>query len=108
MAAEIGTLKVYIDPEKTDWSEAENTLLNTLLSFAGQKIINRLYPYDDTQNAVPKRYELLKTMVAAELYAKLGAEGQTSHGENGISRAWESADVSRSLLSELTPYVGVL
>lgn len=108
MAADIGTLKVYIDPGKTDWNESEEKLLETLLSFAGQKIINRLYPYDDAQTEVPKRYGLLQIMAAAELYAKLGAEGQTSHSENGISRAWENAGISESMLSELTPHVGVL
>ena len=83
-------------------------MLSALLDFAGQKILNRCYPYDDAVQDVPARYELLQVEIAVELYSKIGAEGQKTHNENGISRAWESADVSPSRLSEITPFVGVL
>ena len=44
--------------------------------------------------------------VAMELYSKLGAEGETAHSENGISRTYENGFVSSSLLKSVVPYVG--
>lgn len=100
-------LKTYLDPVKV-WTSEEEGQLTLLLRFSGSKILNQRYPYDDTVTDVPARYQSLQVRIAAELYAKLGAEGQTTHSENGISRAWDSADVARGLLSEITPCVGVV
>lgn len=100
-------LKTYLDPNKV-WEPAEEEQLILLLRFSGNKILDHKYPYDDTIATVPARYTDLQIRIAAELYAKLGAEGQTTHSENGISRAWDSADIARGLLNEITPCVGVL
>lgn len=102
-------LKAYLtDSPNKVWKPFEEEQLILLLRFAGTKIINQRYPFDDTVVDVPVRYQDLQVRIAAELYAKLGAEGQTSHSENGIGRVWESADVAQSLLEEITPVVGVL
>ena len=85
-------------------------VVSTLLSYlkiAGNKILNRAYPYDDTVTEVPSRYGYLQCEIAAYLLNKRGAEGQLSHGENGISRTYESADVPESMLKEVIPRVGV-
>lgn len=100
-------LKTYLDPTKV-WTLDEEGQLTLLLRFSGNKILNHTYPYDNTITDVPTRYHDLQVRIAAELYAKLGAEGQTTHSENGISRAWDSADIARGLLNEITPYVGVV
>ena len=105
MESLVETLETYPDPDKV-WTYAEEAQLFVLLRFAASKIINRRYPYDDTVTEVPARYKDLQIQIAAELYAKMGAEGQTSHSENGISRAWETADVSKSLLEDITPMCG--
>lgn len=42
-----------------------------------------------------------------EIYAKAGAEGQTAHSENGISRSYDSAWISPKLLSGLPNYVKI-
>ena len=39
---------------------------------------------------------------------KRGAEGQTSHSENGISRSYENADIPESMLKSIIPFCGVL
>ena len=44
--------------------------------------------------------------IAVYLYNKQGAEGQTAHSENGISRTYESADVPESMLRGIAPFVG--
>ena len=83
-------------------------LLYVYLSIAKNKILNRLYPYDDTKTEVPEKYAILQCEIAAYLYNKRGAEGQTSHDENGIKRTYESADVPESMLRGITPYTGVI
>ena len=91
-------------------SDTEGVLL-AYLDIAGRKILNRMYPYglsDPEITEVPARYDYLQCEIAAYLLNKRGAEGQVSHSENGISRSYESADVPESMLSAITPMVGVI
>ena len=88
-------------------SDTEEVLL-AYLNIAGNKIINRAYPYDNEVTEVPSRYAFLQCEIAAYLLNKRGAEGQTSHSENGISRSYGSADVPEALLGAVTPNVGVM
>ena len=89
-------------------SSDDDDVLLAYLNSAGSKIINRAYPYGTTETEVPPRYSVLQCEIAAYLLNKRGAEGQTSHSENGISRTYESADVPESLLGVISPMVGVL
>ena len=70
-------------------------VLSAYLFLAGRKILARAYPYDPSVTEVPEQY-------------KRGAEGQTAHSENGISRSYESADVPSSMLNQIVPHVGVI
>ena len=88
-------------------SDTEEVLL-AYLNIAGRKIINRAHPYDTDVTEVPTRYDFLQCEIAAYLLNKRGAEGQTGHSENGISRSYESADVPESMLGTVTPMVGVI
>ena len=88
-------------------SDSEEVLL-AYLDIAGSKIINRAYPFGTDEPEVPTRYDFLQCEIAAYLLNKRGAEGQTGHSENGISRSYESADVPESMLGAVTPCVGVL
>ena len=88
-------------------SDPEAVLL-AYLNIAGSKIINRAYPFGTDEPEVPTRYDFLHCEIAAYLLNKRGAEGQTGHSENGISRSYESADVPESMLSAVTPMVGVI
>ena len=88
-------------------SDTEEVLL-AYLDVAGRKILNRAYPYGTEETEVPARYNFLQCEIAAYLLNKRGAEGQTGHSENGISRSYESADVPESLLGAVTSMVGVL
>lgn len=78
----------------------ENPILELLLDNAKDIICDIRY----TDNVEPQ-YLSTQLSIAIELYNKMGAEGQTGHGENGMSRSYERADVSGSLLSRITPYV---
>ena len=88
-------------------SDTEEVLL-AYLNIAGRKILNRAYPYGTDETEVPTRYDFLQCEIAAYLLNKRGAEGQTAHAENGISRSYESADVPESMLGAVTPMVGVI
>ena len=102
----LSMLRVMVgQPNEGDWSD---DVLISYLAIAGGKIINRAFPYDDTVTEVPRRYGYLQCDIAAYLLNKRGAEGETSHSENGISRSYASADVPEAMLSEVTPHVGVL
>lgn len=83
-------------------------VLSTYLLLAGKKIIARAYPYDQTVTEVPVQYEYLQLEIAAYMLNKRGAEGQTAHSENGISRSYENADIPASMLKVVTPHVGVI
>lgn len=100
----LGKLKNRIGPEYVP----SDSLLEDILDFAGKVIINRRYPYREDVTEVPSRWEPLQIDIAMEIYSKMGAEGQTSHSENGIARAYENAGISKSKLEEITPYVGVV
>ena len=91
--------------DEDSWSD---DVLKSYLSIAGQKILNRAYPYDDTIKDVPNRYGVLQCEIATYLLNKRGAEGETSHSENGIGRTYEGADVPDSLLSEVIPHCGLI
>jgi hypothetical protein len=54
-------------------------------------------------DAVETKYLNTQIKIAIEMYNKAGAEGQTGHSENGLSRTYESGDISRSLLSQIIP-----
>lgn len=94
-----------VSNDAEDWSD---DILLTYLAIAGRKIIAKAYPYKNDIVEVPKRYELLQCEIAVYLLNKRGAEGQTSHSENGISRTYEKADVPESMLSIITPFCGVI
>ncbi len=91
--------------EKDGWAD---DILLAFLTVAGRKIINRAYPYREDVAEVPRRYGYLQCEIAAYLLNKRGAEGETSHSENGISRQYENADVPESMMSAVVPHCGVI
>lgn len=88
--------------------EVEDNLISMYVEIAKNKILTRLYPYDNEIDEVPKRYEYKIIEITVYLINKIGAEGQISHTENGITRIYENADIPKSMISEITPYVKVL
>ena len=79
-------------------------VLDAMLADAGALILNRMYPFGyDEALTVPARYERIQIKLAVELYTHRGAEGQTSHSENGISRSWPEKS---ALLKMVLPHCG--
>lgn len=98
----LARLSELISPE-----QASESLLLSLLEQSEGIVLNKRYPFGAPEGAVVEaRYEHIQLQIAVELFSKMGAEGQTAHNENGISRSYESADVSPSLLRRIVPLAG--
>lgn len=93
---------------KTLSGETDEDILLAFLTLAGQKVIQRAYPYRTDVVNVPDKYSTNQIEIACYLLNKRGAEGETYHSENGINRSYENADVPDSMLARITPFVGVL
>ena len=103
----LSLLRVMSGQPNTDENWTDNVLIS-YLKIAGEKIIQRAYPYDDTVTEVPRRYGVLQCEIALYLLNKRGAEGEISHNENGVNRTYESASVPESLLKDVITHVEVL
>lgn len=100
--AKLANLKLMDYP-----TDMEDEKLMAYLDIAGSAIINRAHPFDDSVLVVPRRYEYLQIEIALYLCNKAGAEGETSHSENGIDRTYESGRIPESYLKEIVPLVGI-
>jgi hypothetical protein len=100
----LSTLRAMIG----DSDNPTNETLTVYLSLAVNSVMNRLYPFGWEGKPLPSKYDYKACEIACYLYNKRGAEGQTGHSENGISRSYESASVPDSMLKEITPFVGVI
>lgn len=54
------------------------------------------------------QFATLQIEIAVFLYNKLGAEGEKSHSENGVSRSYENAHIPESMLNSIVPLGVVL
>jgi hypothetical protein len=98
----IEKLKVLIAPDP-----ASDELLSYLLEQSEGIILNRRYPFGAPEGVtLSAMHEHIQMRIAVELFSKMGAEGQTEHAENGITRKWEAGDVSPSLLRTIVPVCG--
>lgn len=102
MATTLASLKTYFDI--TDSSQDEK--LSLFLSLAENKVLNKRYPFDytdDEKAAALEKYSDIVLDIAVYLYNKQGAEGQTAHSENGISRSYEKAGIPDSFVQDIIP-----
>ena len=81
-----------------------DAVLMDCMETAKAAIINRRYPFGEQPDELPKRYLDLQFRIALELVNKMGAEGELSHNENGVSRSYQSAWIYEELLREVVPY----
>lgn len=88
--------------------ETDEDVLRTFLALAEAKVLQRAYPFDPTQTAVPDRYAPNQVEIANFMLSKRGAEGETYHAENGIYRTYSGGDVPPELLRAIIPMVGVM
>lgn len=99
---QLDRLKIRIT-EKTNDVELED-----ILESAKAVILSRRFPFGEQPAEIEDKYKDLQIRIAVEMFSKRGAEGETSHSENGVSRSYASASVSEDLLKEITPKAGVV
>ena len=95
-------LKIRIT-EKVNDNELED-----ILESAKAVILSRRFPFGEHPEEIESKYKDLQIRIAVEMFNKRGAEGETAHSENGVSRSYASANVSEDLLKEITPKAGVV
>ena len=95
-------LKIRITENATDEE------LEDILESAKAVILSRRFPFGEHPEELENKYKDLQIRIAVEMFNKRGAEGETAHSENGVSRSYSSASVSEELLREITPKVGVV
>ena len=82
--------------------------LEDILESAKAVILSRRFPFSGQPPDIEARYKDLQIRIAVEMFNKRGAEGETAHSENGVSRTYSSASVSEELLREIVPKGGVV
>lgn len=93
---------------KTMTDEKDDGILSVYLTLAKDTVLKRAYPFGDYPEDFPEMYDILQCKISAYLLNKRGAEGETMHNENGVSRSYENGDIPPSLLREIIPMVGVV
>lgn len=86
----------------------DDTVLSAYLDEAKQIVLEKAFPFGELPTVMPSRYDGIQVEIAAYMINKRGAEGETAHLENGVSRHWEDGSVAPSLLRRIVPYCGVL
>lgn len=98
--------KITMVQSMTD--EKDNGILSVYLALAKDTVLKRAFPFGDYPENFPEKYDVIQVKITAYLLNKRGAEGETAHSENGVSRSYEDGDIPPSLLREIIPMVGVL
>ena len=99
---QLDRLKIRITENATDVE------LEDILESAKAVILSRRFPFGEYPQDIEDKYKDLQIRIAVEMFNKRGAEGETAHSENGVSRTYASANVSEDLLKEITPKAGVV
>ena len=99
--------KIELVEAMTD--ESNDTTVSAFLAMAGEAICHYCDPFGTIETAdVLAKYGSAQCKLAAYYLNKRGADGQTSHSENGVSRSYESGDIPPSIMREITPFCGVV
>jgi len=88
--------------------ESDDDLLQSCLDFAKDKILKKRFPFGGEPETFPEEYDQIHIQLAEHLFLRIGAEGETVHLENGISRHWEDGDAPATLMRQITPKGGAL
>ena len=103
-ATTLDNLKTYLDTGEAD--KPKDNTLSLILSMAEKKVLNKRYPFGYSAEQAEKALDTYSDIVmdiSIYLYNKRGAEGQTSHSENGISRGYEKAGIPDSFVVDIVP-----
>ena len=93
---------------QTMTGETDDAILDAYIQQAGDIVLRHAFPYDDSQTEVPAKYVRVQADIAVFMLNKRGAEGETVHLENGVSRHYEDGDIPPTLLRRIIPMTGVV
>lgn len=94
-----------------DYEESQDYFLLTLIEDATEEVLSRVYPNgfstseskQEAHDSVMLNYETKIRRIAEYHYDKQGAEGQTSHSENGKSVSYENSGTPESYFRGIIP-----
>lgn len=105
--SKLKTLKTLLDISST----SEDDRLTEYLHMANAEILNWLYinvgAVPSNIVTVPTRYEQVQIQACIAGYNLSGAENQTSHSENGVSRQFKYEDMIAYIHCHVTPFIGI-
>lgn len=93
----------------SETDNSEDALIALYLVAAGKEIIAWRFSYGSAEiTAVPVEYETTQVFAVVAGYSQGGAEGQTSHSENGIGRTFKYADMVDYIRAHVIPLCKVV
>lgn len=105
-------LSEYVSEKAKQYLRENGTVIEnyptSIVDFVIEYASNRCrFPKNYTEKQIVSDLERCKNTIAAacnDIYSKAGAEGQTSHSENGVSRNYDSAWITVDLFFYLPNY----
>lgn len=88
--------------------------IEVLLELSKGVILNARFPNGEIplnelgETYVENRYLHLQVQMCIEMFNRRGSEGETQRTENGISRTYDTADISKSLVGKILPKCEIL
>lgn len=102
--SQLEMMKLWL-PDMAD----QTALMEAALERAKLGILELRFPFGYPEGQeLEHQYLGLQVEWAIELITKMGAEGQISHSEQGTTRQFESAGVSKSLMRRVTPKASLI
>ncbi len=95
---------------KGDVVPPDEETLTAYLNIAEQEIISWRYSLSNVSGvtAVPPEYEMTQVFAVLAGLTTSGAEGETAHSENGISRTFKHADMIAYIRAHVPPMCKVV
>jgi len=102
----LNKLKIVLNARDFDVDDFDDDYLQYEINRAIAEI-NRCRRFTPTNTKLyDEKYEYLIIPFCISAIAKIGAEGQTSHTENGVSRSYGSSmDYPRELVQQIIPLI---
>ena len=89
--------------------DSEDEKISAFLESAKREIISWRFSYaGNMPSDVPEEYEMIQVWAVVNGYSQIGAEGQATHSENGISRTFNYPDMVHHIRRSVVHKVGVL
>ena len=99
-----------------DYDESQDSFLLTLIEDATEEVLSRVYPNGfstaeskkKAHDSVMLNYETKIRRIAEYHYDKQGAEGETSHSENGKAVSYENSGTPESYFRGIIPVSAIV